>query len=147
VKLREICRRSAKVPIRPPWLRGSIARSFFAAIDVIETPDKYTVRFLLKDPFAPFLVNTASAWAGIVAREIVEQNRGDLNKVEAGSGPFQLQEWSPENRTVLVRHPDYYIPGQPVLDKVTFLIMREESARIAALRTGRVHLTVLTAAG
>jgi peptide/nickel transport system substrate-binding protein len=126
---------------------GSIARSFFAAIDVIETPDKYTVRFLLRDPFAPFLVNTASAWAGIVAKEIVEQNRGDLNKVEAGSGPFQLQEWSPENRTVLVRNPDYYVPGQPVVDKVTFLIMREESARIAALRTGRVHLTVLTAAG
>jgi peptide/nickel transport system substrate-binding protein len=126
---------------------GSIARSFFAAIDKIETPDKYTVRFLLKDAFAPFLVNTASAWAGIVAREIVEQNRGDLNKVEAGSGPFKLQEWSPENRTVLVRNPDYYIPGLPVLDKITFLIMREESTRIAALRTGRVHLTVLTAAG
>jgi peptide/nickel transport system substrate-binding protein len=126
---------------------GSIARSFFAVIDKIETPDKHTVRFLLKDPFAPFLVNTASAWAGIVAREIVEQNRGDLNKVAAGSGPFKLEEWSPENRTVLVRNPDYYIPGQPVLDKVTFLIIREESARIAALRTGRIHFTVLTAAG
>jgi peptide/nickel transport system substrate-binding protein len=126
---------------------GSIARSFFLVIDKIETPDKYTVRFLLKDPFTPFLVNTAISWMGIVAREIVEQNRGDLNKVAAGSGPFMLQEWSPENRTVLVRNPDYYIPGQPVLDKVTFLIMKEESARIAALRTGRVHFTILTAAG
>jgi peptide/nickel transport system substrate-binding protein len=126
---------------------GSIARSFFAVVEKIETPDKYTVIFLLRDPFAPFLVNTASAWAGIVAREIVEQNRGDLNKVAAGSGPFKLEEWSPENRTVLVRNPDYYIPGQPALDKVTFLIMREESARIAALRTGRIHFTVLTAAG
>ena len=93
------------------------------------------MRIRLKAPFAPFLVNTASPWAGIVAREIVEQNKGDLNKVEAGSGPFKLQEWTPEDKTVLVRNADYYIPGQPALDKITFLIMKEESARIAALRT------------
>src|SRR5574341_1002384 len=39
---------------------GSIARSFFLVIDRIDTPDKYTVQFVLKDPFTPFLVNTAS---------------------------------------------------------------------------------------
>ena len=98
----------------------------------------------LKAANTPFLVNTAASWAGIVAKEIVDDNKGDLNKVEAGSGPFKLQEWTPDTRTVLVRNPDYYVAGQPAVDKITYLIMPEESARIAALRTGNIQFTVLS---
>jgi peptide/nickel transport system substrate-binding protein len=126
---------------------ASITRSFFEVIDHIDTPDPQTVVFTLKQPYAPFLVNTAISWTGIVAREVVEANNGDLNKVDAGSGPFALQEWTPQTRTVLTRNADYYLPGQPGLDKITYLIMPEESARIAALRTGNVQFTELTSAG
>jgi peptide/nickel transport system substrate-binding protein len=126
---------------------ASIARSFFDVIDKIDAPDPATVVFTLKQPFAPFLVNTAITWAGIVDRDVVQANNGDLNKVDAGSGPFKLEEWTPQTRTVLVKNPDYYVPGQPAIDKLTFLIMPEESARIAALRTGNVQFTELTSAG
>ena len=126
---------------------ASIAKSFFDIIDRIDTPDPATVSFTLKQPFAPFLVNTANTWTGIVDREVVQANNGDLNKVDAGSGPFKLEEWTPQTRTVLTKNPNYHMPGQPAADKVTFLIMPEESARIAALRTGNVQFTELTAAG
>ena len=126
---------------------ASIAKSFFDPIDHVDATDPQTVTIVLKTAYTPFLVNTAASWAGIVAREIVDANKGDLNKVDAGSGPFKLQEWTPDTRTVLVRNPDYYFAGQPAVDKITFQIMPEESARIAALRTGNIQFTVLTAAG
>ncbi len=126
---------------------ASIAQSFFAPIDHIDTPDPYTVVIVLKEANTPFLVNTAATSAGIVASEIVDANNGDLNKVDAGSGPFMLQEWTPDAQTVLVRNPSYYVPGQPAADKITFLIMPDENARIAALRTGNIQFTVLSAAG
>jgi ABC-type transport system substrate-binding protein len=126
---------------------ASIARSYFATVDSIETPDKYTVRFNLKEPYTPFLLNTATSWAGIVAKEIVDANGGNLNKAEAGSGPFKLQEWTPDTKTVMIANRDYYVEGQPVVDQITWLIMPEESARIAALRTGQIQYTTLTAAG
>ena len=126
---------------------ASIAKSFFDPIDHIDAPDPYTVTVVLKAPNTPFLVNTAATWAGIVAKEVVDANNGDLNKVDAGSGPFMLQEWTPDTRTVLVRNPNYYVPGQPVADKITFQIMPDENARIAALRTGNIQFTVLSAAG
>ncbi|MBV8719060.1 MAG: ABC transporter substrate-binding protein [Chloroflexi bacterium] len=126
---------------------ASIAKSFFDPIDHIDTPDPSTVTVVLKAPNTPFLVNTAATWAGIVAKEVVDANNGDLNKVDAGSGPFMLQEWTPDTRTVLVRNPNYYIPGQPAADKITFQIMPDENARIAALRTGNIQFTVLSAAG
>jgi peptide/nickel transport system substrate-binding protein len=126
---------------------ASIAKSFFDPIDHIDAPDPATVTIVLKAPNTPFLVNTAATWAGIVAKEVVDANGGDLNKVDAGSGPFMLQEWTPDTRTVLVRNPNYYIPGQPAVDKITFQIMPDENARIAALRTGNIQFTVLSAAG
>lgn len=126
---------------------ASIAKSFFDPIDHIDAPDPYTVTVVLKSPNTPFLVNTAATWAGIVAKEVVDANNGDLNKVDAGSGPYTLQEWTPDTRTVLVRNQNYYIPGQPASDKITFLIMPDENARIAALRTGNIQFTVLSAAG
>jgi peptide/nickel transport system substrate-binding protein len=126
---------------------ASIAQSFFAPIDHIDAPDPYTVVVVLKEANTPFLVNTSSYWAGIVAKEIVDANNGDLNKVEAGSGPFMLQEWTPDTQTVLVRNPNYYVPGQPAADRITFQIMPDENARIAALRTGNIQFTVLSAAG
>ncbi|HEY1296743.1 MAG TPA: ABC transporter substrate-binding protein [Chloroflexota bacterium] len=126
---------------------ASIAQSFFAPIDHVDAPDPYTVVVVLKAANTPFLVNTSSTWAGIVAKEVVDANNGDLNKVDAGSGPFMLQEWTPDTQTVLVRNPNYYVPGQPAADKITFLIMPDENARIAALRTGNIQFTVLSAAG
>ena len=126
---------------------ASIAKSFFDPISSIEATDQSTVTIQLKAANTPFLVNTAATWAGIVAKEIVDENKGDLNKVEAGSGPFKLLEWTPDTRTVLVRNPDYYVAGQPAVDKITYLIMPEESARIAALRTGNIQFTILSAAG
>src|SRR5215831_7163987 len=126
---------------------ASIAQSFFAPIDHIDAPDPSTVVVVLKAANTPFLVNTSSTWAGIVAKEVVDANNGDLNKVDAGSGPFMLQEWTPDTQTVLVRNPNYYVAGQPAADKITFLIMPDENARIAALRTGNIQFTVLSAAG
>jgi peptide/nickel transport system substrate-binding protein len=126
---------------------ASIAKSFFDPIDHIDTPDPSTVTIVLKAPNTPFLVNTAASWAGIVAKEVVDANNGDLNKVDAGSGPYMLQEWTPDTRTVLVRNPNYYVPGQPASDKITYQIMPDENARIAALRTGNIQFTVLSAAG
>jgi peptide/nickel transport system substrate-binding protein len=126
---------------------ASIAQSFFAPIDHVDAPDPYTVVVVLKEANTPFLVNTGATWAGIVAKEVVDANNGDLNKVDAGSGPFMLQEWTPDTQTVLVRNPSYYMPGQPAVDKITFLIMPDENARIAALRTGNIQFTVLSAAG
>jgi peptide/nickel transport system substrate-binding protein len=126
---------------------ASIAKSFFDPIDHIDTPDPSTVTIVLKAPNTPFLVNTSATWAGIVAKEIVDANNGDLNKVDAGSGPYMLQEWTPDTRTVLVKNPNYYVPGQPATSKITFQIMPDENARIAALRTGNIQFTVLSAAG
>ncbi|MCL5076155.1 MAG: ABC transporter substrate-binding protein, partial [Chloroflexi bacterium] len=123
---------------------GAMAASYFVAIDKIETPDPYTVKFLLKNPFAPFLTNLASFYAVIVPKEIVEAS-GDLKKVAVGTGPFKLAERVPDNVTKLERNKDYFIAGQPYLDGLNFFVMKDEAAVIAALRAKQIDFATLSA--
>jgi len=110
-------------------------------IDTIETPDDYTVVIKLKEPFGAFMSTIASAWAAIVPQEEVEAN-GDLQRVMVGTGPFMLDEYVEETRTVLKANPDYF-DGPPMVDGITYLIIPDEAARLAALRTGEIHLSAM----
>ena len=53
----------------------------------------------------------------IVPKEVVDQF-GDLKTTMVGSGPFMLKDWVP-GQMMLVKNPNYFIPGQPLLDKST----------------------------
>ena len=125
---------------------SSIAQSYFTMVKEIKTPDKYTVVFELEKPFAGFLTNVAHVWAAVVPKEVVEEN-GDLKQAACGTGPFMLEDWSPDEHSILVKNEDYFEEGLPKVDKIEFLVMKDESARIAALRSGQVHLSSITPDG
>jgi peptide/nickel transport system substrate-binding protein len=122
---------------------ASIAKSYFSKVESIEVVDPYTVKFTLSESYAPFLNYIASTYAAIVPQEVVKEN-GDLMQVAVGTGPFIFVEWLPDNHVKLVKNENYFIEGQPKLDGVTFLTMKDESSRLAAIRTGEVHLTTLS---
>lgn len=123
---------------------AAIAKSYFDKVSEINVIDTYTVEFVLSEPFAPFLSNASSIYASIVAKEIVEEN-GDLNTVMCGTGPFIFDSWTPDNEFILVKNEEYRIEGQPKLDTIKFLTMTDESSRLAALRSGAIHMTILGA--
>jgi len=122
---------------------ASIAKSNFEMVDNIEAPDDYTVIVNLEDSYADFLINVAHVYSAIVPKEVVEEH-GDLMNEMVGTGPFQLEEWEPDNYTLLTRNEDYYLEDEPVVDGVRYSIMEDESARIAALRAGNTHLTSIS---
>ncbi|WP_156434613.1 ABC transporter substrate-binding protein [Bradyrhizobium lablabi] len=123
---------------RSPW------KSIFSVISAIETPDARTVIFRLEHPFAPFLNYLATVrYTAIVSAADVKQ-RGDLVKGGVGTGPFMLEEFKPDSLVRLKRNPFYYEPGLPYLDGLDLRIIPDEGSRMAALRSGSVHLTWLS---
>jgi peptide/nickel transport system substrate-binding protein len=105
--------------------------------------DKYTVRVKNEAVFAPLVSVVADRRpTAIVDREVVEKN-GDLKNADAGSGPFKLVEYTPDVKVVLERFGDYWEKDRPILDRVELRIIPEETARLAAIRSGEVDLTVL----
>lgn len=121
---------------------AAIGKSYYESIDTIEVVDTYTVKFTLKVPFAPFMTNLTSLYGAIVPKEVIEEN-SNLMQVACGTGAFMLKEWIPDNKVILQKNPDYY--EEVGLDAIEYYVMTDESARVAALRTGSVDLIKLPA--
>src|SRR6266704_1634670 len=122
--------------------KGNGNRYLLDSVDRIEVVDRYTVKFLLKEPYVwliSVLAYPTTTW--IIAPEVVQQF-GDLKKPETaiGTGPFILGHYEPNVKTVFKRNPDYFRDGQPYVDGVECLVVPDESTRLAMYRTGQLDL-------
>jgi peptide/nickel transport system substrate-binding protein len=70
----------------------------------------------------------------------VVRHFGDLKKLETaiGTGPFILERYEPNVKTVFTRNPEYFRQGQPYVDGVEWLVLEDESTGLALYRTGHI---------
>jgi peptide/nickel transport system substrate-binding protein len=120
--------------------KGNTQREMLRSVDRVEVVDRYTVQFVLKEPFVwlvHILANPFSMW--IIAPEVV-QHFGDLKKPESaiGTGPFLLERYEPNVKTVFKRNPAYFLTGQPYIDGVEWLVLEDDSTGLAMYRTGQI---------
>jgi len=111
-------------------------------LDRVEAVDKYTVKFVLKQPFAWFLDVLANPHAvAIVPKEAVEKF-GDLKKPESviGTGPWMLDSYRPNVGLTLVRNPGYFLPGLPHIDRVEITVDEDNASRMSAFLSGKYDL-------
>jgi ABC-type transport system substrate-binding protein len=115
-------------------------RDRLEAVQSIDVLDRYTVRLVLREPFAPLLNHLANpAHCAILPREIESK---DLNQPEAviGTGPFVLKSYQRGVRAVYERNPEYHITGLPYLDAVHLEVVPEQNTRLSMLRAGKLEL-------
>lgn len=111
--------------------------------------DDRTVEFVLPQPFAPFLRSMGTA---IYPKHILEEpiEAGafaeywgiDTDPSEIiGTGPFTIGEYTPGERVVFERNPDYWLVDDaggrlPYLDRVVQLIVEDLEDELAFFRDG-----------
>jgi peptide/nickel transport system substrate-binding protein len=106
----------------------------------ISSPTKVVMKF---DSPAP----TAPQWLAFLGSFIVPKNYMEKVKVEGfrekpvGTGPYRLVEYQLNSRIVLERNDAYWGP-KPKLKRITFDIIKDPSARVAAIQSGQVDLTI-----
>jgi peptide/nickel transport system substrate-binding protein len=141
VKGRELVAEDVKVTFdRFLTEKANPLRFMLDPVDRVEVVDRYTVKFLLKEPFVwlvEILANPVGTW--IIAPEVVDKF-GDLKKPESaiGTGPFMLERYEPNVKTVFTRNPDYFRQGQPHVDRVEWLVLEDDSSGLAMYRTGQI---------
>src|SRR6266567_7139120 len=119
---------------------GNANRYILDPVERVEVVDRYTVKFLLKEPYVWLISALAYPWSTwIIAPEVVQQS-GDLKKPETaiGTGPFLLEHYEPNVKTVFKRNPEYFRTGQPYVDGVEWLVLEDESTGLAMYRTGQI---------
>src|SRR5262245_18989519 len=121
-------------------VEGNAERYLLESVERVEVVDRYTVKFHLKEPFVwwlDILANAMCMW--IVAPEVV-QKYGDLKTVDTaiGTGPFLLEHYEPNVKTVFKRNPAYFRPELPYVDGVEWLVVDDESTGLAMYRAGQL---------
>ncbi|MBS7699567.1 MULTISPECIES: ABC transporter substrate-binding protein [unclassified Chelatococcus] len=111
-------------------------KPFFASLAAIEAVDPKTVRIKLKAPDAAFLVGLASYDAPVVSRRSMKE---DATK-PVGAGPYQVTGMERGTAIDLKAFDGFYRPGLPKSPLLRFVVYADESARVAALRSGDVDL-------
>lgn len=119
------------------------ARSGLDPIDVsqVQTPDKNTVVFKLKYPFAAFTSTMASPnYFYIFPRETLAGSYDPATQV-IGSGPFTFQSWTPDIGWVLKKNPNWFEKGRPYVDELHWNVMTDTSRMGAEFKAG--HLDIM----
>lgn len=120
------------------------ARAIFQNCASIEALDPHTVRYVLKAPFAPFLMGFEMSTSPIVPAHLykgTEYRTNPNNAKPVGTGPFRLAEWRRGQYIQLAKNPNYYRPGEPHLENLYFHVLPDSAARALALEQGTVQLS------
>ncbi|MFO7653143.1 MAG: ABC transporter substrate-binding protein [Candidatus Krumholzibacteriia bacterium] len=118
--------------------RAGLYRSVLGAVAL----DSATVRFDLDGPQLDPLWRTVHAI--LPAHRVDHLDPADvrawpLNRRPLASGPFRLQRWKAGAEIVLEPNPRYPLAG-PLLDRIVFRIIPDETARFLALEAGDVDV-------
>ncbi|WP_435062347.1 ABC transporter substrate-binding protein [Halobaculum sp. EA56] len=103
--------------------------------------DDYTLNFTLKTKYAP--LKFALGGVPIVPKEVAD---GDLSLKDdpVGTGPYVFEEHQPDTLFRISRNEDYWftgsenMPEKPPIETVTFRVIVEQSAQLAALQGGDI---------
>ena len=111
---------------------GSPGASFYALIEGfdeyrerraervsgIRVIDEHTIEIRLSRPDQTFLHSMAMPFAFPVPRESYERWGDEVGRHPVGTGAFVLDEWEAGVRVTFRRNPDFFLEGQPYLDRV-----------------------------
>lgn len=112
-------------------------RSNIGPLDHTEVIDEYTVKFVLSEPYGPFLQALTTSPAQILSPAAVQKYGEKIDDHPVGTGPYKFDSWTKGESIVIVRNDGYWGELHKI-SKVEFLIVPEPGTREMMLLAGDV---------
>jgi peptide/nickel transport system substrate-binding protein len=114
----------------------------WGSVTGVDTPSPTQAVMHFNHPFATSAIWLAFLASYVVPKAYMEKVGEDgFIKAPIGTGPYKLVDYELNSRIVLERNEAYWGP-KPKMKNVTFQIIKDPSARVAAIQSGQVDLTL-----
>ena len=125
--LQEVSKSSASYPVEEiDWGKSGVV-------------DDYTVRLVTKIPFRPLVSNLTYFPTAIFSKKGFEDNGGDFNKADIGTGPYIFSDWVESDHVTQTAFADYW-GGEPAIKTINWKVIADDSSRAIELETGGCDL-------
>jgi peptide/nickel transport system substrate-binding protein len=114
----------------------SARRSEIGPIKDVVVVDPLTVRIVLDRPYSPLLYVLTDRAGMMVSPAAARREGVNFALRPVGTGPFRFVEKIPQDHITLERNPNYWVKGQPYLDRIVYRPIVDDNARVAILKSG-----------
>ena len=133
--------------LQDPETQSSTGYLAVEKIDEVEAVDATHVRFHLSAPDSALLESMSQQWTAIQSPAGIERGMEENCAAPIGTGPFIVEEWTPQQQVTLVRNDDYQTSGPEAdhdgaahLERIEWRFIPDAATRYAALTSGEVQV-------
>ncbi len=102
--------------------------------------DDATVEITLENPDGSFLMAMTMPFTSVLPKEWVGEVGKDIKRKPLGTGPFVIDSWTPGQKIVATKNPNYWDTGKPYLDGIDFDLTTNPSTALLRLERGEVDV-------
>jgi len=125
--------------LRDPETRSPFA-GLLSMVREIQVLDPYTIRFVLSEPYAPFLHLLTNYRVGPVVNARAARERGAAFAWDpVGTGPYEVERAIPRTEVVL-RAFDQHFGGRPRIRRIITRTVPDLNAMVVGLENGQYHM-------
>jgi peptide/nickel transport system substrate-binding protein len=121
-------------------MAGSFRKPELAAVDHVDVVDPLTVKLVLKTPFAPLIAQLTDRAGMMVAPKAAAEAGDRFGLHPVCAGPYKFVERVPQDRIVVEKFADYWNKENIHIDRIIYLPIVEDTARLANLKSGGLEL-------
>ena len=119
------------------WRKNS-HKEWYVNLKEVQVNGPYEVKFVLGRPQPSFLSFLASGWSPVYPCHV---DGRVMRQKPIGTGPFKVAEFRANESIRLVKNTDYWKPGRPYLDGITYRIMPSTATRMLSFLSGEFDMT------
>jgi peptide/nickel transport system substrate-binding protein len=121
-------------------MAGSFRKPELAVVDHVDVVDSLTIKMILKTPFAPLIAQLTDRAGMMVAPKAAMESGDRFGLHPVCAGPYKFIERVPQDRIVGEKFADYWNKENIHIDRIIYLPIVEDTARLANLKSGGLDL-------
>ncbi|MEZ5649481.1 MAG: ABC transporter substrate-binding protein [Burkholderiaceae bacterium] len=117
-------------------------KAMMGPVNAVTTEGKHIAVIRLSQPHPALPLALSTSFAAVIPKHVFgdgqDIKRHPRNANPVGSGPFKLVEFKPGQHTIMERHEGFFMPDQPLLDRIIIKEYKDPASLMLALEKGEI---------